>query len=147
MSVHAYMSIAPSLTRSDNRLIKSSRSLLFRNIRFLSIPRPITWCKTPGASNLANLGIASGYRTGTKHQGTFCTNVPSYCVAALRRGFTAAGATAWLSQSPLFVFARLRKYEKGIPTITETKNEIIKVLVNAIKKNGPKYPITKNPIT
>jgi hypothetical protein len=24
---------------------------------FLSIPRPITWCKTPGASNLANLGM------------------------------------------------------------------------------------------
>jgi acetyltransferase-like isoleucine patch superfamily enzyme len=28
-----------------------------RKISFLSIPRPITWCRTPGASSRANLGI------------------------------------------------------------------------------------------
>jgi hypothetical protein len=37
--------------------IKSLRSVSLWNIFLLSMPRPITWCNTPGASNLANLGI------------------------------------------------------------------------------------------
>ncbi len=49
--------IAPSWAWVDKRPIKSLRSISLRNISLRSIPRPMTWCNTPGASNLANLGI------------------------------------------------------------------------------------------
>jgi len=38
------------------------RSISLRNISLRSIPRPMTWCNTPGASNLANLGIPCNFQ-------------------------------------------------------------------------------------
>jgi hypothetical protein len=41
----------------------------------------MTWCNTPGASNLANLGITCNSHIENLAPSTFCTNVPYYYVA------------------------------------------------------------------
>jgi hypothetical protein len=42
------------------------------------MPRPITWCKAPGVSNLACLGIAMIYDYKTIMSSFFRTNVPFF---------------------------------------------------------------------
>jgi hypothetical protein len=37
------------------------------NIFLLSIPRPITWCSTPGASSLDDRGIGYAYQKNSKY--------------------------------------------------------------------------------
>jgi hypothetical protein len=49
-----------------------------RKIDARSIPRPITWCNTPGASSLGCLGMGVGYRLALDTSSLFRTNVPYY---------------------------------------------------------------------
>ena len=50
----------------------------------------MTWCNTPGASNLANLGIPCNSHTYDLSSRTFCTNVPHYRIGGLKEKILAA---------------------------------------------------------
>lgn len=56
-NAHAEQAISVFGSKFESRSKKSSRSLLFLNIFRRSIPLIMIWCKTPGASSRAGLGM------------------------------------------------------------------------------------------
>src|SRR5512139_1577377 len=67
---------SPSRQRAASRATKSARSESLRKMAVPSRPRPMTWCKVPGASSRGCLGMGRIYTCGAEESMLFRTYVP-----------------------------------------------------------------------